>query len=130
MGSHPSNQTEFACTYLPLTHPLILCMFFFQEPLGQLVFSIQQVVTSAPSKSSSMKLTKILESLCERMLKCSLEDFGLVSVASRLFSVLLQKAGGLYFRYPGISLALLLRTTGNSLHKHENVLYIQDGRCT
>jgi len=53
------------------------------------VFSIQQVVTSAPSKDSSTKLTKILESLCEQMLKCSLEDFGLVSVAFRLFDVLL-----------------------------------------
>lgn len=88
MGLHPSKQTKFACTYLCLTHTLILCMFF-QEPLGQLMFSIQQVVTSAPSKNASTKLTKILESLCERMLKCSLEDFGLVSVASRLFDVLL-----------------------------------------
>ena len=53
------------------------------------MFSIQQVVTSAPSKNSSTKLTKILESLCEQMLKCCLEDFGLVSVAFRLFDVLL-----------------------------------------
>lgn len=89
MGSHPNKQTKFVCTYLLFTHTLILCMFFFQEPLGQLVFSIQQVVTSAPSKNSSTKLTKILESLCEQMLKCSLEDFGLVSVACRLFGVLL-----------------------------------------
>jgi hypothetical protein len=53
------------------------------------MFSIQQVVTSAPSKNTSTKLNKILESLCERMFKCPLEDFGLVSVASRLFDVLL-----------------------------------------
>jgi hypothetical protein len=53
------------------------------------MFSIQQVVTSAPSENTSTKLTKILESLCERMLKCSLEDFGLVSVACRFFDVLL-----------------------------------------
>ena len=108
-------DSKFACTYVHLSYVFILCLFF-QEPLGQLVFSIQQVVTSAPSKSSPTKLTKILESLCERMLKCSLEDFGLVSIAARLCSVLLHKAG-----CPGISLAHLLRTTVNNLHKHESI---------
>jgi hypothetical protein len=126
-----SQQSDWICLYLFTSYTSInIVHVSFQEPLGQLVFSIQQVVTSAPSKSSSMKLTKILESLCERMLKCSLEDFGLVSVASRLFRVLLQKAGGLYFSRPGNSLALLLRTTGNGLHKHENLPYIQESRCT
>ncbi|XP_069697907.1 Fanconi anemia group I protein [Periplaneta americana] len=47
-----------------------------QEPLGHLVFAIQQVVT-IDLPNGPNKLTNILESLCERIIKCSLEDFGL-----------------------------------------------------
>ncbi|PNF15306.1 hypothetical protein B7P43_G01000 [Cryptotermes secundus] len=48
-----------------------------QEPLGHLIFSIQQVASTDSSDSSPTKLINILESLCSRMLKCSLENFGL-----------------------------------------------------
>ncbi|KAJ4441625.1 hypothetical protein ANN_11481 [Periplaneta americana] len=48
-----------------------------QEPLGHLVFAIQQVVT-IDLPNGPNKLTNILESLCERIIKCSLEDFGLI----------------------------------------------------
>jgi hypothetical protein len=113
--------------YLFTSHIYINILHFFQEPLGQLVFSIQQVATTAQPDSSSTKLTNILQSLCERMLKCSLEDFGLVSVVSRLFKVHLQKAAGLYFGCTGISLC---RAVVNSLHKHENIPYIQESRHT
>ncbi|KDR08917.1 Fanconi anemia group I protein [Zootermopsis nevadensis] len=47
------------------------------EPLGHLVFSLQQVATPNSSDSSPTKIISVLESLCLRMLKCSLEDFGL-----------------------------------------------------
>jgi len=86
---HGFTSQQAVCLYLFTPYTYLNIVHVFQEPLGQLIFSIQQVVTSAQSKNSSTKLTQILESLCERMLKCSLEDFGLVSVASRLFDVLL-----------------------------------------
>ncbi|XP_067004325.2 Fanconi anemia group I protein [Anabrus simplex] len=55
-----------------------------QEPLALLVFVLQQIVTKAhnvESSSTSNKslnsLESILESLTKRMIKCTLEDFGL-----------------------------------------------------
>jgi hypothetical protein len=65
--------------------------------LGHLVFSIQQVASTDSSNSSPTKLINILESLCSRMLKCSLENFGLVCVTSRFMKIFLQKVAGFHF---------------------------------
>ncbi|KAJ9598016.1 hypothetical protein L9F63_026878 [Diploptera punctata] len=48
-----------------------------KEPLGNLVYAIQQLVTTSSCENRSEKLVNILDSLCARMIKCSLEDFGL-----------------------------------------------------
>lgn len=58
-----------------------------QEPLGHLIFSIQQVANTDSCNGSPTKLINIFQSLCSRMLNCSLENFGL-NEATDLFDVL------------------------------------------
>jgi hypothetical protein len=66
---------------------------------------MQQVATTDCSDSSPTKLINILESLCTRMLKCSLEDFDLVGVAFIFKNIFCQKGTGLQFDCSDISLA-------------------------
>ncbi|PSN53494.1 hypothetical protein C0J52_16738 [Blattella germanica] len=58
-----------------------------KEPLGHLVFSIQQLVKTCNGNETPTRIVSILESLCERMVKCSLEDFCLDELTNLLDNV-------------------------------------------